>query len=77
MEETPQVTGHAKSSVLFVLSAGVLSAAAVFALLYLMDRAIPDFHVMGWYADGILPVGAFLLLRGMMVADGFCTVGMV
>lgn len=69
MEDTLQPARVSKSSVFFVLSAGVLSAALVLVLLHVFNHAAEDFNIMGWYSHGILPIGAILV--GMVAGSGY------
>jgi len=61
----PQV----EQSYSLVLISGLLTTALALFGVYLLDARTEDFHIMGWYANYILPVGA--LLVGLVAASGY------
>ena len=52
-----------------VIQAGIFTTVITLLGVYLLDRFSDDFHVMGWYANYILPVGA--LLVGAAASSGY------
>jgi hypothetical protein len=54
---------------LLVLMAGVGTSVATLAMLYVLNIVSPDLHVMGWYANGIIPIGAMLV--GLIAGSGY------
>jgi hypothetical protein len=52
-----------------VLMAGVGTSMATLALLYVLNIVSPELHVMGMYANGIIPVGAMLV--GLVAGSGY------
>jgi hypothetical protein len=52
-----------------VLLCGLASTAAALVGIYVLDRVAPDFNIMGWYADYVLPIGA--LLVGIVASSGY------
>lgn len=52
-----------------VLISGLITTALALFGVYALDRYTDDFHIMGWYANHILPVGA--LLVGLVAASGY------
>jgi len=50
-----------RPSPLVVVLAGLLTTAATLAAVWWLDTHTKDFHVMGWYADYVLPVGAAMV----------------
>jgi len=56
-------------SYLIVLASGLASTALTLLGVYLMDITNPDFHIMGWYGDYVIPAGAFLV--GIVAALGY------
>jgi hypothetical protein len=52
-----------------VLMSGVLTSAATLAGVYWLGKNTNDFHIMGWYANYIIPVGAILV--GIAAASGY------
>jgi hypothetical protein len=51
------------------VAAGLLTSALTLFGVYYLDNHSDDFHVMGWYADYVLPVGA--LLVGLVCGIGY------
>ena len=52
-----------------VLICGLTTTALALFGVYFFDARTEDFHIMGWYANYILPVGA--LLVGLVAASGY------
>ena len=57
-----------EQSYLLVLISGLVTTVLALAGVYVLD-AKTDFHIMGWYANYILPVGAILV--GVVAASGY------
>ena len=53
----------------FVLLCGLATTALTLLGVYVLDRAAEDFHIMGWYANYILPVGAIVV--GVAASSGY------
>jgi hypothetical protein len=54
---------------LLVLAAGVVTTVLALAGVWWLDDNTTDFHIMGWYANYVLPVGA--LIVGMAAGSGY------
>ncbi len=52
-----------------VLFCGLATTALSLIGVYLLDRSSEDFHIMGWYANYILPMGAVLV--GVVASSGY------
>ena len=52
-----------------VLFCGLATTAFALFGVYLLDRSATDFHIMGWYANYILPIGA--LIVGVAASSGY------
>src|ERR1700761_7758078 len=52
-----------------VIFSGVATSALALLGVYLLDVRASDFHIMGWYADYVLPVGA--LIVGVVASSGY------
>jgi hypothetical protein len=52
-----------------VLICGLITTTLALSGVYFLDRSGADFHIMGWYANYVLPVGA--LLVGFVAAIGY------
>jgi hypothetical protein len=52
-----------------VLMCGLLTTAATLAGVYWLGKNTTDFHIMGWYANYVIPVGAILV--GIAAASGY------
>ena len=52
-----------------VLLSGLATTALALFGVYWLDIHDPDFHIMGWYADFLIPVGA--LIVGAVAASGY------
>lgn len=52
-----------------VLISGLTTTALALLGVYLLDRFTDEFHIMGWYANRILPAGA--LLVGLAASSGY------
>lgn len=53
----------------FVLLFGLATTALALLGVYVLDRTADDFHIMGWYANYILPIGAFIV--GLVASSGY------
>lgn len=70
LDSTPSPAGpQEEQSFSLVLISGLLTTALALFGVYLLDVKAEDFHIMGWYANYILPVGA--LLVGLVAASGY------
>jgi hypothetical protein len=58
-----------EQSFLLVLICGLITTSLALAGVYFLDSNTTDFHIMGWYADYILPVGAMLV--GVVASSGY------
>ncbi|MGB8355592.1 MAG: hypothetical protein WCD79_16965 [Chthoniobacteraceae bacterium] len=56
-------------SYLLVLSAGIATSALTLWAIYWLDVHVRDFHIMGWHADYVIPIGAILV--GIVAASGY------
>ena len=54
---------------ILVLLAGIFTTLGTLAGMYALDMVAPDVHPMGWYADGVIPVGAILV--GFVAGSGY------
>jgi hypothetical protein len=54
---------------MLVVLCGIASTALTLIGVYILDRLWPDFNVMGWYANQILPIGAMLV--GVAASAGY------
>jgi len=52
-----------------VLVCGLATTALALLGVYILDRKADDFHIMGWYANYILPVGAVIV--GVVASSGY------
>ena len=52
-----------------VLLCGLATTALALFGVYLLDAKTDDFHIMGWYANYILPVGAVIV--GVAASSGY------
>ena len=52
-----------------VLLCGLVTSALALLGVYLLDTWTDDFHIMGWYADYVIPVGA--LIVGVVASSGY------
>jgi hypothetical protein len=52
-----------------VLFSGVATSALALLGVYLLDISTDDFHIMGWYADYVIPAGAVLV--GLVASSGY------
>ena len=57
------------SSFTLVLLAGLATTALALLAVYVVDLKTEDFHIMGWYANYVLPVGAVLV--GVVASSGY------
>lgn len=58
-----------EKSASFVLICGIVTTALTLLGVYLLDVNAEDFHIMGWYANYVLPVGAIIV--GLAAASGY------
>src|SRR5438445_9530105 len=71
-ETNPSVTyagAYEEKSYCLVLFYGLASTALALFGVYLLDRTTTDFHIMGWYANYVLPIGA--LIVGIVASSGY------
>jgi len=71
-ETNPSVTyagPQEEKSYSLVLFYGLASTALALFGVYLLDRTTTDFHIMGWYANYVLPIGA--LIVGIVASSGY------
>ncbi|HVW01601.1 MAG TPA: hypothetical protein VHB77_14710 [Planctomycetaceae bacterium] len=54
---------------MLVLLAGIFTSLGTLAGLYALNIVAPDVNVMGWYADGVIPIGAILV--GFIAGSGY------
>jgi hypothetical protein len=52
-----------------VLIAGLFTSALALLGVYLLDARTEDFHIMGWYANYVLPIGAIIV--GIAASSGY------
>jgi hypothetical protein len=52
-----------------VLACGLATTAIALLGVYILDASSHDFHIMGWYADYVLPIGAVAV--GFVAAAGY------
>jgi hypothetical protein len=52
-----------------VLICGLATTALTLLGVYLLDRYADDFHIMGWYANYVIPAGAIIV--GIAAASGY------
>src|SRR5262249_50527370 len=72
VETNPSVMGYGpreEKSYSMVLLAGLATTVLALVGVYVLDVIAPDFHIMGWYANYILPAGA--LIVGMVASSGY------
>jgi hypothetical protein len=67
-ESAPAPTSRA-ASVLLVLVAGVVTTVLALLGVWWLDNNTKDFHIMGWYADYVIPAGA--LIVGLAAGTGY------
>ena len=58
-----------EQSHILVLLSGIGTTLVALLGVYLLDVTTDDFHIMGWYANYVLPVGA--LLVGLVASFGY------
>src|SRR5436190_21323339 len=54
---------------LIVLLGGFITSALTLAGIYWLNRNSPDFHIMGWYANYVIPAGAIIV--GLVAGSGY------
>src|SRR5262245_50942748 len=66
----PTFTGPREDkSASVVLLCGLATTALALLGVYVLDQSTDDFHIMGWYANYVLPVGAFIV--GLVASCGY------
>jgi hypothetical protein len=60
---------HEEQSNFLVLVSGLATTALALLGVYLLDARTEDFHIMGWYANYILPIGAVIV--GVVASSGY------
>jgi hypothetical protein len=65
----PEEMGGAKRPGLLVLLAGLMTSLGTLALMFALNIVAPDFHLMGWYVNFVLPVGAIAV--GLAAGSGY------
>ena len=65
----PYTGPREEKSSAFVLLCGLATTALALFGVYVLDRTAEDFHIMGWYANYILPVGAVIV--GVVASSGY------
>src|SRR5438270_12352272 len=72
-ETAPGVTGEptrvSSTPYLLVLQCGITTSVLALAGVYWLDKNATDFHIMGWYANYVIPAGA--LLVGLVAGSGY------
>jgi len=58
-----------EQSHLLVLVSGLVTTGLALLGVYVLDARTEDFHIMGWYANYILPIGAILV--GVAASSGY------
>src|SRR5678815_2792706 len=53
----------------FVLQCGIVTSVLALAGVYWLGRNTTDFHIMGWYANYVIPAGA--LIVGLVAGSGY------
>ncbi len=66
----PEEPTHvSRTPYLFVLPLGIITSMVALAGVYWLDKNVPDFHVMGWYANYVIPAGAIIV--GLAAGSGY------
>jgi hypothetical protein len=65
----PSAESDAQRGTSLVLLAGVVTSALALAGVWWLNANTKDFHLMGWYADYVLPVGAIIV--GLAAGSGY------
>lgn len=69
-DSTPAHFGpREEKSYSLVLLSGLVTTALALLGVYLLDTRTDDFHIMGWYADYVIPIGA--LIVGVVASSGY------
>jgi hypothetical protein len=69
-DQSPAAGGvREEQSYFLVLASGLATSALALLGVYLLDRYTDEFHIMGWYANYVLPVGAVIV--GLVAACGY------
>jgi hypothetical protein len=68
LSPAPMATQEQQSYTLVLICGLVTTALALFGV-YLLNTNVEDFHIMGWYANYVLPIGA--LIVGLVAASGY------
>ena len=58
-----------EQSYTLVLVSGLATTALTLLGVYILDTRTEDFHIMGWYANYVLPIGAIIV--GIAAASGY------
>lgn len=67
MDTAPSITRG--PGALPILVGGATSSVATLALVWFLNHQFPDFNIMGWYANFIIPAGA--LIVGIAAGSGY------
>lgn len=65
----PSFGVHSEQSYSLVLLSGLATTCLALLGVYVLDRTTDDFHIMGWYANYVIPAGA--LIVGLAAASGY------
>jgi hypothetical protein len=72
-ETAPGMNGESapgsRPSSLFVILCGIITSVLALAGVYWLDRNATDVHIMGWYANFVIPAGA--LIVGLVAGSGY------
>lgn len=66
LEQEDELSGRPS---LVVLLSGLLTTVLALAGVYWLSKNARDFHIMGWYANFIIPIGAMIV--GFVAASGY------
>jgi hypothetical protein len=69
INSTPALNIPEDRSTLIVLASGLATTAFALLGVYLLDVKTKDCHIMGWYADYVLPAGAVMV--GLVASSGY------
>src|SRR4051812_26512742 len=53
----------------FVLWSGIITSVLALAGVYWLSKNTTEFHIMGWYANYVIPVGAIIV--GLAAGSGY------
>jgi hypothetical protein len=72
-DTAPGMTGEpvraSRPLYLVVLQCGIFTSVVALAGVYWLDKNATDFHIMGWYANYVIPAGA--LIVGIVAGSGY------